>query len=171
MEAPPASSERPRFSVARYVGSFLLILLVLEAVFLLYAVGHPAFAAYLRGYASISAAVLRLMGEDVEVVESTIRSVRGSIEVRRGCDAFQPAALLCANVLAFPAAFRHKLAGVFGGLALILALNLLRIISLFWLVDGDPDLFQAWHMTIWPIGFILISLGIWLLWARWATAR
>ena len=169
MKPPSESSRRQHFSVGRYIATFVVVLLVFEAWFLFYAVDHPWFEAYLRGYASISGALLGLLGHPVEVVQTTIRSAEGAIAVRRGCDAFQPAALLCANVLAFPATARQKLIGLGVGISVILVLNLARIVSLYWFAASAPEYFESWHVTVWPVGFIGLSLGIWFVWARWTA--
>jgi len=169
-----ATDEGPRerpFSVARYVLRFAILLAVFEAVFLLFLVERPVFAAYLRGYAALSGEVLGWFGEEVWVDGRKIIGAGGGIDVQRGCDAFQPVALFCANVLAFPARAAQKLVGLLLGVVVLLVLNLGRIVSLFWLSESRSEMFHDAHMTYWPMGFILISLGLWLVWALWTRPR
>ena len=55
---------------------------------------------------------------------------------------------LCAGVtLAYPAAWRRRVLGVAGGLALILTLNMVRIASLY-LVASDPTRFTLLHLYV-----------------------
>jgi exosortase/archaeosortase family protein len=159
------------FSVAGYVARFLVLLTVFEVVFLTYLSPNAYFDAYLRAYASLAGWLLELLGDDVVVRGQRIIGSGVSIEVRRGCDAYQPLALFCANVLAFPAPWRRRCVGLSLGILALLALNLGRIISLYWLDDRDSAWFHSAHTTIWPVAFIVSALVLWLVWARWAGTR
>lgn len=161
------SRPRTRFSVGRYIATFLVVLIGIEALFMLFVVEHPWFRGYLEAYAYLSGQLLQLLGQEVQVIGSEILSGRASIEVQRGCDAFQPTALLCANVLAFPARWSHKVVGLLLGISAILLVNLARIVSLYWLAAHHEGLFESAHSSVWPLGFILLSLALWLAWARW----
>ncbi len=176
MSSPPGNpvadtASTKNFSVAWYVVRFVIILGVLEAVFLLYLSEHGVFEQYLNGYASLSGKVLRLFGGDVQTHGQVLSGGGASIEVRRGCDAFQPIALFCANVLAFPAPRGRKALGVVVGVVVLLVANLGRIVSLFWLSQAGSEWFEQAHVTIWPVAFIILSLALWLAWARWAGTK
>lgn len=169
---PIAPTPEPSsFSVAWYVVRFLLLLAAFQALFLAYLSEHAAFAAYLRGYASLSGWLLGLFGEEVVVHGQVMVGSGAGIEVRRGCDAFQPIALYCANVLAFPAPWRRRLTGLLVGVLALLVLNVARILSLYWLDEVGSPWFQTAHVTLWPVGFIVVSLLAWMVWARWAGKR
>ena len=53
------------------------------------------------------------------------------------------------------------------GVSLLLALNLVRIVSLYFIGWKIPGLFSAVHLELWPILFILSALVMWIGWIRW----
>jgi len=114
--------------------------------------------------ARASNAVLNLLGQGTTASDLTIHSPRFAINVRRGCDAFEPAWFFCAAILAFPAPFRRKLAGILVGCALIFATNIVRISSLYLIGAYWPRLFSPAHLEIWPIALILLAVFLWISW-------
>ncbi len=73
---------------------------------------------------------------------------------------------LCLGVtLAYPVAWRARLAAAAGGLALILALNTVRIATLF-AAAPSPALFPALHLYIWPAALVLVTAGYVFRWMR-----
>ncbi|MFQ5527466.1 MAG: hypothetical protein ACE5GX_14525 [Thermoanaerobaculia bacterium] len=79
-----------------------------------------------------------------------------SVFVGLSCTGADPMALVLASVLAFPASLRHRLRGVALGLALILALNTVRIATLS-LVVGDRPVFNFLHVYLWPALLIIAA--------------
>ena len=47
-------------------------------------------------------------------------------------------------------------------------LNLFRIVSLFFVGAYFPKVFHMVHVDGWQALFILITLFLWIAWARWA---
>jgi exosortase/archaeosortase family protein len=90
-----------------------------------------AFPSYLRWNARVSNVMLNWLGQVTTVTGSSIFSGRFSIDVRRGCDAIEPSVLFLSGVLAFPSPFLRKLPGIVIGTLVLLAVNLVRIVSLF----------------------------------------
>ncbi len=121
---------------------------------------------YLAANARVSGAMLRALGEDIHVVGASIRSAQFSIAVRKGCDGLEPAWVLCSAVLAFPAPLRRKFSVIAAGTAFILALNLVRIVSLFFIGRSAPSFFPAAHLELWPAAFMVTALLIWFAWVR-----
>lgn len=119
--------------------------------------------------ADLSAAIMNVFGEGASVRETTIVSSRYSVNIAHGCDAVEPAALFIAAVLAFPASLRAKLPGLVLGTGLLLVLNLVRIISLFYTGIHWQSLFETMHIDVWQPAFVVLSLFFWIVWALWAT--
>lgn len=120
-------------------------------------------------YASLSASVINLLGFNCGVYKDTIFSMQFSVGIRKGCDALEPMALLVAGIVAFPASIRQKLIGVFFGLAALFVLNIIRIVTLYLTGIYYPKFFEAMHIEVWQIIFILIGIGFLFLWIRWAV--
>jgi exosortase H (IPTLxxWG-CTERM-specific) len=91
-----------------------------------------------------------------------------AIEMRDGCNAVNVTLLLWSAVLAFPAAWRHKMMGLFAGTLLIQVVNLIRFISLFYLGQYSVAWFQFAHGYLWESLLILDTMVVFGLWVRLA---
>ncbi len=119
-----------------------------------------------------SAAVLHTLGnDDMQVKGNVLDSPRGWITVGRGCDAMAPTALFISAVAASPAPVLSKLTAVFGGTVILMVVNLLRIITLFWTRIHWPKAFDVMHLDIWQAVFIFLAILLWAFWASWTTQR
>lgn len=117
--------------------------------------------------AQASASLLRLTGETVTTQGVVIQGKSFAVAIRRGCDPLDPMALFAAAIAAFPSPWKRKALGLAVGSITLFALNLLRIVSLYWLGQDHSRLFDAVHQEIWPAFFILCALGLWCLWLLW----
>ena len=95
-----------------------------------------------------------------------LRSPRFAVTIYNGCNGLITSLIFISGVLAFPATWRAKVLGVVGGLAAIQAINLVRIISLFYIGVFFPSLFSHSHIFIWQSIVILFGVTLWMLWAR-----
>ncbi len=129
------------------------------------------FPAYLRANALLSDVILNGMGQGCQVTGTTIRAARFAMTICRGCDALEPCWLFAAAVISFPAPFPRKFLGILIGGALLLALNLVRIVSLFFMGVHWPRLFATVHLEIWPVVFVLAAILMWVAWIRWARRQ
>ena len=122
----------------------------------------------LQWNAWISNGLLDLLGQGTEVTATSIHSAEFAINVRRGCDAFEPAWFFCAAVLAFPGSPRKKALGILIGSVAIFATNLARITTLYLIGRHYPRFFNAAHLEVWPVLIILLAVLMWLAWIAWA---
>jgi exosortase H (IPTLxxWG-CTERM-specific) len=118
--------------------------------------------------ADASAGVIRAFDGDALSEGKEIRSARTgfAIRIEAGCNGVEAMLVLLAGILAFPAPWKHKLAGLAIGMVAIQALNLVRIISLFYLGQWDAQLFEWAHLYVWQTLIMLDALIVWLLWIR-----
>ena len=70
-------------------------------------------------------------------------------------------------MLAYPAPWRYKLLGIGAGFLAIQALNLVRIISLFYLGQWNRTWFDWFHLYLWQALIVLDALVAFLVWLRW----
>jgi exosortase H (IPTLxxWG-CTERM-specific) len=124
---------------------------------------------YLEANAWLSNVILNIFGQNTHVSEVTIQSPQFAIAIRRGCDAVEPTWLLCAAILSFPASWRHKILGMLAGIILLQVLNLIRIVTLYWIGVHFPALFNSAHMEIWPTVFIIVAIALFVGWKRWTS--
>jgi exosortase family protein XrtM len=154
------ASRGPVFRFGLNFGLWLVLLYVLLAM--------PFFDRALYGYLEANAwlanAILHGLGQPTHVSEVTIQSPQFVMAVRRGCDAVEPTWLLCAAMISFPAPWRHKLRGMLTAIVLLQTLNLIRIVTLYWIGTHAPGFFNSAHMELWPTVFIVVAILIFLGW-------
>ena len=122
--------------------------------------------------ARLSGSLISLVDTDVaitgKVVSSTLNGFAVSIEP--GCNGVEAMLVLLAAILAFPASWRYKLWGLAWGFVAIQGMNLLRIISLFYLGQWSRELFDWAHLYIWQALIMLDALVVFLIWLRYVPA-
>ncbi len=115
---------------------------------------------------TVSAALLRALGEQAVTAGTVIRAGSFAVDVKNGCNGLEAAVILAAAVLAFPATLRQRLAGLAVGFAVIQILNLVRVVSLFWLGVHRPAVFELFHNAIWQTALILVAVSLFVYWSR-----
>jgi exosortase H (IPTLxxWG-CTERM-specific) len=167
-----ASPRQPTWFAARapalqFLGVFALLLAGFYAVILVPAFDR-VFYRVLCVDAAVANTVLQAFGQKTAVSGVTIRSAEYAISVRRGCDAIEPTWFYCAAVVAFPGRWRRKPVGLAVGAVAILALNLVRIVSLYFIGLRFPGIFATVHLELWPVAFIVAAVALWVGWIRWS---
>ena len=166
----PFKGKRP---VLRFVVTFgVLMILFYAAYYTPRSISAPiagVFDTCLDLYTKASAKVLGVLGNEVHVAGTTISSARFSVQIVRGCDAVEATALYVCAVIAFPVSWRRKPPGILGGVLLLVILNIIRIVSLYYIGIHFPNVFRALHIDVWQPVFILVAVVLWLVWAWWAT--
>jgi exosortase/archaeosortase family protein len=89
------------------------------------------------------------------------------VEVTLACSGADALALCLGAVLAYPVGWRTRLIGAFGGAALILALNTVRIGTLG-RAAASPAWFNTLHVYVWPALLMLAIAGYVFAWMRLA---
>ena len=117
-------------------------------------------------YAFLGGKVLNIFQQGTTITKNVISSPYFSIAVNRGCDAIEASAIFVAALLAFPAKWKQKLKGLIKGLLILSVINLVRIVSLFFIGRYYPDFFEFVHVDIWQIIFIILALVLWLDWVK-----
>jgi exosortase H (IPTLxxWG-CTERM-specific) len=123
------------------------------------------------GIARASGAVLNLAGQHVTLRGTVIQGPRFAVNIRNGCNGVEAMLIFLAAVLAFPAPWRSRLAGLALGILAIQALNLVRVVSLYLTGAHFPRFFHASHTVIWQSVVILFGVLLWVVWAQRLPAR
>ena len=155
---------------ARPESRFLILFLVTLAISFTVIAVRPVNDAFVVPYTGLIAKaaghILLLLGEDMTIDGVVLRSPRFAVTIYNGCNGLITSLIFISGVIAFPASLRAKALGVLGGLAAIQAINMVRIISLFYIGVFFPSLFNSSHIFIWQSIVILFGVTLWLLWAR-----
>jgi exosortase H (IPTLxxWG-CTERM-specific) len=118
--------------------------------------------------ARAATATMGTFDHDVVAVGPTImqRANGFSVTILAGCNGIEAMIVLAAAMLAYPASLKHRLAGLAVGIVAIQALNLVRIVSLFYIGQWNRDVFEWAHLYAWQVLIMLDALIVWLLWLR-----
>jgi exosortase H (IPTLxxWG-CTERM-specific) len=116
--------------------------------------------------ADSSAFTLNLFGAGVTTNGTIVASDRFAYNIVAECTAIGPLILYVGAVLAYPAAARSKAIGAGLGLLIIGGLNVVRLVSLFYIGTYAPRQLDVWHLLIWQGVMILSVVMLWLFWVR-----
>lgn len=112
-----------------------------------------------------------MQGFDDQVVvqgaEIRNRQTGYAVAIKSGCNGVEAAMILAAAILAYQAPWLPKLIGMIVGVAAIQVLNILRIISLYYLGQWSEKALNIAHLYVWPGLIILDALIIFLIWIHW----
>ncbi len=147
---------------------FALVLLALFAIELLEPVQTWVIQPFTAVIAKVSAVVLQTFDSAVQAEGIVLRNMKtgAAVSIQPGCNGVEAMICVIAAIVATPAGWRHKLAGVGLGFVAIQALNLLRIISLFYLLQWNPAWFEWAHLYLWQALIMLDGLIVYLFWVR-----
>ena len=127
------------------------------------------FEPYIRVNADLSGEILGLLGYQVVAGHDSLKSREFRLSIGPGCDGLEPTALFAAAVLTFSAPILRKLPALAIGIPLMLALNLVRIVSLFLVGIYFPNLFHTMHVDVWQVLYIFVGIAFFIVWLKWAT--
>ncbi len=88
------------------------------------------------------------------------------VSIEPGCNGVEACLLLFAAVLAYPSSWKAKFWGMLLGFFAIQIVNVVRVISLFYLLLWNKAVFDFAHEYLWQSLIMLDVLVVWLLWVR-----
>ena len=128
---------------------------------------------FTEGIAKVSVNLVTLFDDRVVAAGKVIRSLDNgfAVSIEAGCNGVEAMIVLAAAIFAFPAPWKRKLAGFVIGTIAIQALNIVRIISLFYIGQWNMKVFEWAHLYIWQALIMLDVLIVFLLWLRMLPER
>src|SRR5579872_61861 len=148
-----------------FVARFLAALIVFYIVVASAPVNDHVIVPFTELIVRATALVLRGIHEPIAVVGTVIRTSRFALDVRNGCNGVEAMLLIVAAMIAFPATFRSRLAGLFVASAAIQILNLIRVSSLVWLGEHHRAAYDFVHVAVWQTIVILAAVMMFVLWS------
>ncbi len=151
---------------------FFVLFLVIQGILFGGELTEPAQQLFVMPWtnflATISAGLVKWFDPHVlvagKIVQSTTNGFAVSIEA--GCNGVEATIVLIAAMLAFPAPWKNKVIGLIAGVLAVQGLNIVRIISLFYLGQWSYEVFEWAHLYVWQALIMLDVLIVWLLWVR-----
>lgn len=141
-------------------------LLFLAAVWL-----EPFMGPLNRATAVLSGKTLALFGFMPQVRDDLITLDGFTVKIVSECTALYATLLLAAFILATPATWRERLAGIAAGSAAIGVVNLLRIAAVTIIGRFDPVRFEIIHVYLGQIAMMVLVLYCCLTWVRWSSGK
>jgi archaeosortase B (VPXXXP-CTERM-specific) len=91
--------------------------------------------------------------------------------VTQECTAINVVILFVSFVLAYSASLRSKLLALFAGIPLIVASNIVRLVTLGLLTEYLPQKAHFLHDFVWQTVFVSLVIAMWLLWIDLVVKR
>ncbi len=159
----------PPASRWRFLFLFLTIQIVLFTLELLQPVRDAIIDPFTESLAWIAGAVMALFDDQLSIQGIYIQSLRKdfTLRIEAGCNGVEPMIILAAAIIAFPSSFRQKLIGFAIGFVGIQSINIVRIITLFYIGQWSMQAYEWAHLYIWQALILLDAFVIWILWVRY----
>ena len=160
-------------SLLRFLVWFLALLIALFTLEMLAPVQRAVILPWTALLADLSGWLMQLFDSEIAVNGKVIRSTTRAfgVSIEPGCNGVEAMIVLLAAIATFPAPWRYKLTGLAAGFLAIQALNLARIISLYYLGLWHPVLFEWAHLYIWQALIMLDALIVFLVWVRFIPGQ
>jgi len=178
---PPRATGSPGKSAAgapsprrRQIVFLVLFVVILAGSFTLLSVhwvNDHVVEPFTAGVAWASGVALDGLGQGVVRQGTVLRNARFAVNIENGCNGIETMLIFLAAVLAFPASWRWRIAGLAFGVVAIQVVNLVRVVALFLTGAYLPGFFDTSHTVIWQTLVILSGVALWILWANRAGIR
>jgi exosortase H (IPTLxxWG-CTERM-specific) len=154
--------------VFRFAGSGLA-----QFAIMLMAPVRPFIDGFSERLASSSAWLIHIFGgsctHDGAILSTVARDF--SMRILDGCNGLNVVVLLWSAMLAYPAKWKWRWIGLASGLIAIQSLNLVRLISLFYLGQYSKSIFEFAHLYLWETLIIIDAMLVFGVWTRTLLKR
>lgn len=157
--------------MVRFIVVFALVLLSLFSIELLHPVQEHVIVPFTGYLATISAGIITPFDSSVISYGKILQFGKGgfAVSIEAGCNGVEATIVLIAAVLAFPAPWRARVVAILLGFLAIQAMNIVRIISLFYLGRWNMDIFTWVHLYLWPALIMLDVLVVFIVFMRYLS--
>lgn len=151
-------------NTVRRMGLFIASLAIFETLYLM-TNDSEAIIMFAKMTAHLTALVLSGLGEAVRVDGISLYSPVLNMRIVSECTALTPTMVFISAVIAFPSSRLAKLKGILLGIVGLNIINLIRVVSLYYIGTHMPNQMEFAHIVMWQTLMILIAIGLWSLWA------
>lgn len=155
----------------RLMVQFLTLLLAFYILWITPFFQEIVVANFAKYYAGISAFCLNVFGNWVTAIDDVLTGPQFSMSIKNGCDAIEAIAILLCAMLIYPTSYKNKIIGLAIGSSLLVILNIIRIISLYFVGIYIPSIFDVMHISVWQIIFIIVPMLIVMQWMNWIQIK
>jgi exosortase H (IPTLxxWG-CTERM-specific) len=105
-------------------------------------------------------------GESFQAAGTLVEVGTADVSVKPGCNGVHALVLCLGAILAFPAPWSRRLAGLAIATVGVFGLNLIRLVNLFYIARYFPEQLEFFHVYVWQTLIALLAFGIFLGWGR-----
>lgn len=131
---------------------------------LLYALQDQVVEPFTRGIAWVTYKLMRAVGTPVSLDGVTVRVPNFGVLIRNNCNAAYEMGLYAAATLAYPAPASRRTTGILFAVVVLYVVNLIRVLSLLYTGYLIPGFFEAVHVYVWQVLFLIVVAALWLSW-------
>lgn len=153
-----------RDGTTRIVCSFLVMLALFEVLYLLFDQSE-AVVTFSQATAHLTGLILSVLGETVRVDDASLYSPVLNMKIVSECTSITPTMVFIAAILSFPSSLSAKLNGLILGICALFLINLVRVVSLYYVGAHTPGHLEFVHVVVWQTVMVLLAIGLWSLWA------
>lgn len=152
---------------------FLVVFLTVQAVLFTAELWQPVRSTivdpFTASLALVSGFLMSLFDSQVATQGIYISSLRNDfiLRIEAGCNGVEPMIILTAAIVAFSASIKEKAVGLIFGFLGIQGINIIRIISLFYIGQWSMTAYEWAHLYVWQALILIDAFVIWILWVRY----
>jgi exosortase/archaeosortase family protein len=110
--------------------------------------------------------ILQTLGEPVHQIGVVINSPAVNLEITPACTGLYQNVVLIAGILAWSNTVRERARGIAFGTLILMSINILRIISIYYSALTIPQWVPFIHGVFWEGVMVLLVPLIWMYWVR-----
>ena len=122
------------------------------------------FVPFLEFNARAANSLLNLFGTDTRVDGVFVNGPSFSFWVSAECTSTIFTAIFASAAIGWPSTVKEKLTGIVLAAAVLFVVNLVRIVTLYYIGSAFPGFLDFAHFFLWQILLILLTVGLWVLW-------
>ncbi len=107
---------------------------------------------------------------NIRAINHSLISSKAKLNIVRGCDGSGVLFMLTAAIIGFGASLRKTVIGLALGITTVYAINQIRIVGLYYVIEYNRAWFPPLHTYYAPTLIILLVAAFFLFWTRWAVA-
>lgn len=123
---------------------------------------------YTKGVVLVTAKILGILSIPCSVHNSVLQMPAISLDVKFGCNGLEAVMIYSVAVIAFPATWKKRLAGILAGFVVLQIVNIFRIAGLAYAGIHFRSLFEYIHIYIAQGLMIAVSLGLFFIYLHYA---
>jgi len=154
----------PRRAALRFVLVFAALMVAGNLALSLAVVERRLVAPWTRANAGVAAALATAIGIEAVADGTRVTTGEARLDVLKGCNGVHALMILAGAVLAFPASWTARVAGVAGGTVAIFGFNLVRLVNLIAVARYRPAWLELFHVYVWQTLIVVIAFFLFVAW-------